>query len=418
MNRENVKNSAETFQLLDVEKIRRDFPLLSHQMNAHPLVYFDNTATTQKPLAVIERMDDFYRNEYATVHRGVYTLSQNSTWECDLVRDKVKQFLNAGDVSEIIFVRGATEAINLVAAGSRKFFQAGDEIVISEMEHHANIIPWQRLCEEKNLKLRVIPVNDRGELIFEEYKKLLNERTRMVAVTHISNALGTVNPVKEIIRLAHERGAQVLIDGAQSAAHIKVDVQDLDCDFFCFSGHKAYGPTGVGVLYGKLEHLEAMDPYQGGGEMIEVVTFEKTTYAKPPLKFEAGTPAIAEIIGLGPALDYIQNIGFEKIDAYEQELLHEATEKLSKIRGLKIIGTAKEKGPIISFVFEDIHPHDIGTILDQEGIAIRTGHHCAQPIIRRFGVAATARASFAFYNTKEEIDIFVKALEKVREVFK
>ena len=418
MNRENVKNSAETFQLLDVEKIRRDFPLLSHQMNAHPLVYFDNTATTQKPLAVIERMDDFYRNEYATVHRGVYTLSQNSTWECDLVRDKVKQFLNAGDVSEIIFVRGATEAINLVAAGSRKFFQAGDEIVISEMEHHANIIPWQRLCEEKNLKLRVIPVNDRGELIFEEYKKLLNERTRMVAVTHISNALGTVNPVKEIIRLAHERGAQVLIDGAQSAAHIKVDVQDLDCDFFCFSGHKAYGPTGVGVLYGKLEHLEAMDPYQGGGEMIEVVTFEKTTYAKPPLKFEAGTPAIAEIIGLGPALDYIQNIGFEKIEAYEQELLREATEKLSKIRGLKIIGTAKEKGPIISFVFEDIHPHDIGTILDQEGIAIRTGHHCAQPIIRRFGVAATARASFAFYNTKEEIDIFVKALEKVREVFK
>ena len=418
MNRENVKNSAETFQLLDVEKIRRDFPLLSHQMNAHPLVYFDNTATTQKPLAVIERMDDFYRNEYATVHRGVYTLSQNSTWECDLVRDKVKQFLNAGDVSEIIFVRGATEAINLIAAGSRKFFQADDEIVISEMEHHANIIPWQRLCEEKNLKLRVIPVNDRGELIFEEYKKLLNERTRMVAVTHISNALGTVNPVKEIIRLAHERGAQVLIDGAQSAAHIKVDVQDLDCDFFCFSGHKAYGPTGVGVLYGKLEHLEAMDPYQGGGEMIEVVTFEKTTYAKPPLKFEAGTPAIAEIIGLGPALDYIQNIGFEKIEAYEQELLREATEKLSKIRGLKIIGTAKEKGPIISFVFEDIHPHDIGTILDQEGIAIRTGHHCAQPIIRRFGVAATARASFAFYNTKEEIDIFVKALEKVREVFK
>lgn len=408
----------ETLTTSDVHQIRKDFPLLSHKMNGHSLVYFDNTATTQKPLAVIERMDRFYREEYATVHRGVYTLSQNSTWECDLVRNKVKQFLNAKHVEEIIFVRGATEAINLVAAGLARIFSSGDEIIISEMEHHANIIPWQRMCEEKNLKLRVIPVNDQGELVMSEYEKLLNPKTKLVAVTHISNALGTVNPIKNMIRLAHRSGALVLIDGAQSAAHSKVDLQDLDCDFFCFSGHKAYGPTGIGVLYGKMEHLEMMDPYQGGGEMIELVTFEKTTYAKPPLKFEAGTPAIVETIGLGPALDYIEKIGFERIDAYEHELLRDATQKLLEVKGLRIIGTAREKGPIVSFILEDIHPHDIGTILDQEGIAIRTGHHCAQPIIRRFGLPATARASFAFYNTKEEVDIFVKALHKVREVFK
>lgn len=408
-----------TSQKLDIAQIRKDFPLLSHQMNGHPLVYLDNAATTQKPRVVIDRIHNFFMNEYATVHRGVYTLSQNSTWECDLVRDKVRKFINAKEVGEIIFTRGTTESINLVAAGyARKFLKSGDEIVISEMEHHANILPWQRVAEERDLKLRVIPVNDRGELIMDEYKKLLNARTRLVAVNHISNALGTINPIKEIIRLAHEAHAVVLIDGAQSAAHSKVDLQELDADFFCFSGHKTYGPTGIGVLYGKMEHLDAMDPYQSGGEMIELVTFEKSTYAKPPLKFEAGTPAIVEIVGLGPALDYLTNLGSEWIEAYEHELLVDATRKLSQIKGLRLIGTAEHKAAIVPFVLDGIHPHDIGTILDQEGIAIRTGHHCAQPIIRRFGVPATARASFSFYNTKEEVDKLVAGIEKVCEVFK
>ncbi|MBI4388212.1 MAG: cysteine desulfurase, partial [Candidatus Omnitrophica bacterium] len=356
--------------------------------------------------------------EYATVHRGVYTLSQNSTWECDLVRDKCRQFLNAKNVAEIIFVKGTTEAINLVATSyGRKFLKPGDEIIISHLEHHANIVPWQMVAEEKGVKLKVIPVNDRGELLMDEFQKLLTEKTKIVAVTHISNALGTIVPIRDIIRLAHSMGAVVLIDGAQSAAHMKIDVQELDCDFYCFSGHKNYGPTGIGVLYAKLEHLEAMDPYQFGGEMIELVTFEKTTFTKPPLKFETGTPAIAQIVGLGPALDYLQKIGLDRIEAYEHEILLEATKKISAVPGLRIIGTAKEKGAIISFVMEGIHPHDIGTILDQEGIAIRTGHHCAQPIIRRFNVPATARASFSFYNTKEEIDRLIEGLRKVREVF-
>jgi len=313
---------------------------------------------------------------------------------------------------------GATEAINLVAASyGRKFLQAGDEIIISTIEHHANIVPWKRLSEEKGLSLKIIPVNDRGELILEEYKKLLTNKTKLVAIGHVSNALGTINPVKEIIQLAHQAGAVVLVDGAQSAPHMKVDVQDLDCDFYCFSGHKLYGPTGVGVLYGKLEHLKAMDPYQGGGEMIREVTFEKITYAQPPQKFEAGTIAFAQIVGLGPAIEYIQKIGFDRIEAYEQKLLVEATEKLSQVEGLQFIGTAKHRAAVISFELKDIHPHDIGTILDQQGIAIRTGHHCAQPTMRRFNVPATARASFAFYNTSEEIDALVKALEKVKRVF-
>ncbi len=406
--------------MLDVEKIRKDFPLIMNtKINGHPLVYLDNGATAQKPKSVIDRLHKFYQDEYATVHRGVYTLSQNSTWECDLVREKARGFLNAKDVNEIIFVRGTTEAINLVAVGyGRKFIKAGDEIIISEMEHHANIVPWQMLCEEKKAVLKVIPVNDKGELILEEYKKLLNEKTRIVAVTHISNALGTINPIKEIIRLAHDAGAIALIDGAQGAVHTKVDVQDLNADFYAFSGHKIYGPTGIGVLYGKIHLLEKMDPYQFGGEMIEKVTFEKTTFTKAPLKFEAGTPAIAEAVGLGPALDYVMKLGFDRIEAYEQELLKYATEKLSKIEGLTIIGTAAHKDALVSFTLENIHPHDIGTILDQEGIAIRTGHHCAQPIIRRFGVPATARASFAFYNTKEEIDKLVTGIQKVRAVFK
>ncbi len=407
-----------TAQDLDVGRVRKDFPMLEHRMNGKPLVYLDNAATTQKPLAVIERLSNFYKNEYATIHRGVYTFSQNSTEECNEAREKCRKFLNAKDASEIIFVRGATEAINLVAvAYGRKALKKGDEILISEIEHHSNIVPWQQLALEKGLVLKWAPVNDLGEIILEEFERLLGPRTYLVSVGHISNALGTINPVKEIIKLAHHAGAVVMIDGAQGVPHTRVDVQDLDCDFYCFSGHKIYGPTGIGVLYAKKKHLEAMDPYQFGGDMIETVTFEKTTFAKLPNKFEAGTPAIAQIIGLGVAIDYLQGIGFEAIEHYEQELLRTATERLSQINGLKIVGTAAEKASLISFTLEGIHPHDIGTVLDQEGIAIRAGHHCAQPAMRRFGVPATARASFAFYNTKEEIEKLAEAINKAKKIF-
>jgi cysteine desulfurase/selenocysteine lyase len=346
-------------------------------------------------------------------------LSQLATAEVDASREKVRKFLNAKSASEIIFARGATEAINLVAASyGRKFLKPGDEIIVSAIEHHSNIVPWQALCLEKGLILRVIPVDDNGELDLEAFKALLGPRTYLVAVTQVSNALGTVNPVAEIIKLAHHAGAVVLVDGAQSVPHMKTDVQALDCDFFCFSGHKLYGPTGIGVLYGKSKHLDAMNPYQFGGDMIHEVHFEKTTYAKPPAKFEAGTPAIAEIIGLGAAIDYFEGIGFEAIRAHEQELLKYATEKLSKIEGLRIIGTAADKASLVSFVMDGVHPHDIGTVLDREGVAIRAGHHCAQPTMERFGVPATARASFSFYNTREEVDALVKAIHKVREIFK
>lgn len=403
---------------LDVNKIRKDFPVLSTQMNGKPLIYLDNAATSQKPQVCIDSMTDFYTNRYATVNRGVYTLSQQSTDLCDQTRRKCQAFLNARRVEEIIFVKGTTEGMNLVAAGyGRKFIKSGDEIIISGMEHHANLVPWQQVCLEKGAKLRVIPILDNGELDLDAYKKLLNQKTRLVAVTHISNALGTINPIKEMIRLAHEAGAVTVIDGAQSAPHMKIDVKDLDCDFFAFSGHKAFGPTGVGVLYGKLEHLDAMDPYELGGDMIKSVTFDCTVFAPPPKKFEAGTPAIAQIIGLAPALDYIQKIGFEQIQVHEHALLELATEKLREIEGIRIIGTARKKASLVSFVTDFAHPHDIGTILDQEGIAIRTGQHCAQPVMDRFGVPATARASFAFYNTKEEVLAFVAALKKVREVF-
>jgi cysteine desulfurase/selenocysteine lyase len=404
---------------LNIHRLRHDFPMLSSRMNGKPLVYLDNAATTQKPRFVIERMNEFYKNEYATVRRGVYTFSQLSTRECELVREKCRRFLNAADASEIIFTSGTTESINLVAAGfGRKFLKKGDEILISTMEHHSNIVPWQRLCQEKELVLKVIPVDDRGELVMEEFEKLLGPRTYLVAVTHISNVLGTVNPIREIIRRAHHAGAVALIDGAQGAPHAPVDVQALDCDFYCFSGHKIYGPSGIGVLYGKARHLEAMDPYQFGGDMIETVSFEKTTFAKPPAKFEAGTPPIVETIGLGAAIDYLEHLDFSLIHDAERKLLDDATQKLSEIPGLRIIGTADEKASLISFVMEGIHPHDLGTILDQEGIAIRAGHHCAQPTMKRFGVAATARASFAFYNTKEEVDVLVKGLHKALEVFK
>ena len=408
--------AAQTF---DVHKIRKDFPMLESQMNGHPLVYLDNAATTQKPRAVIDRMSSFLKNEYATIHRGVYTFSQESTRECDLVREKCREFLNAAKTSEIIFVRGATEAINLVAAGyGAKFLKEKDEIIVSEIEHHSNIVPWQQLALKKGLVLKVIPVLDNGELDMDAFKKLLGSRTKLVAVTHVSNALGTVNPIREMIRLTHEAGAVILIDGAQGAPHLPVDVRELDCDFYCFSGHKIYGPTGVGVLYGKEKILEAMDPYQFGGDMIETVSFEKTTFAKLPAKFEAGTPAIAEIIGLGAAIDYLKKIGFEELGRHEEELLEYGTKALLSINGVKIIGTAPKKASLISFEVRGFHPHDVGTVLNEEGIAVRVGHHCAQPTMKHFHVPATTRASFAFYNTKEEVDALVVGLKKVIKIFR
>jgi cysteine desulfurase / selenocysteine lyase len=402
----------------DVERIRKAFPVLSQTVNGKPLVYLDNAASSQVPLMVIERGAQYIEQEHSNIHRGVHYLSMKATTAYEGAREKVKRFINARDTRECIFVRGATEGINLVMHGyGRKFIGAGDEIIISAMEHHANIVPWQMLCEEKGAHLRVIPMNDAGELLMDEYDALLNERTKIVAVTHVSNALGTINPVKDIIERAHKYGVPVLIDGAQQAPHGRIDVQDLDCDFYAFSGHKMFAPTGSGVVYGKASWLEKMNPFQGGGDMIKSVTFEKTTYADLPNKFEAGTPAIASQIGLGAAIDYLNIVGREKAEAYERELLRYATERLSAIEGVRIIGTAREKLSVLSFVIDDIHPHDIGTILDQEGIAIRAGHHCAQPVMKRFNVPATARASFAFYNTKAEVDILAGAIEKVIEVF-
>ncbi len=408
-----------TTAVFDVKKIRQDFPVLAQSMAGHPLAYLDNAATTQKPLSVIERMDRFYKSENANVHRGVYALSETATDYCDKARSTMRKFLNAEKDSEIIFVRGATEAINLVAASmGKKLLKKGDEIIISAIEHHSNLVPWQALCEEKGLHLRVIPVNDRGELDMDAFEKLLGARTYMVAVAQVSNALGTVNPVKEIIKMAHHAGAYVLIDGAQSAPHRRVDVRDLDCDFFCLSGHKLYGPTGIGVLYGKEKHLLAMEPYQFGGSMIESVSFEKTTFAKPPHKFEAGTPAIAEIIGLGTALEYLESVGFEAIERQERDLLEYSTQKLLAIEGLRIIGTAAEKESLISFVLKGVHPHDVGTILGEYGIAVRAGHHCAMPTMKRFGVPATTRASFSFYNTREEVDRLAEGIVKAAGMFK
>lgn len=392
--------------------------MLASRMNGRTLAYLDNAATTQKPLRVIERMDRFLRQEYATVHRGIYTFSQESTRLCDEAREKCRAFLNAEKAEEIVFVRNATEAINLVAAGfGRKVLREGDDILITEMEHHSNIVPWQRLCEERGLRLKVAPINDAGEVQLEELRRLLGPRTYLVAVTQVSNALGTITPLKDIIKMAHHAGAYVLVDGAQGAPHLATDVRDLDCDFYCLSGHKLYGPTGIGVLYGKMKHLEAMDPYQYGGDMIESVTFEKTTYAKPPAKFEAGTPAFVEIIGLGEALDYLRGLGFDWIAEREDALLREATQRLAAIPGLRIIGQAPHKAAVVSFDLAGIHPHDVGTILNEEGIAVRAGNHCAQPVMRRYGVTATTRASFAFYNTTQEIDALVKGIERVKAVF-
>jgi cysteine desulfurase/selenocysteine lyase len=402
----------------DVEKIRADFPILKLRVRGKPLVYLDNAATSQKPQVVIDTLQRYYSEENANIHRGVHYLSEKATQEYEDARAKVQRFINAASEREIIFVRSVTEAINLVAhCYGRKFIQAGDEIIISAMEHHSNIVPWQIVCEEKGAILRVVPIDDRGEFVMDEYEKLLGPKTKFVAITHVSNALGTINPVRQIVELAHRWNAPVLIDGAQGVPHFKVDVRELDCDFYGFSGHKLFGPTGIGVLYGKAHLLEAMPPYQGGGSMIRSVTFEKTTYAPIPAKYEAGTPHIAGGIGLGAAIDYLESVGMDAIDEYEQGLLAYAMDALGAIPGVRIYGTAREKASVICFTIDGVHPHDVGTILDQEGIAIRTGHHCAQPVMERFGVPAMSRASMAFYNTKAEIDALVAGIHMVKEVF-
>ena len=402
----------------DVEKVRHDFPILREKVRGRTLVYLDNAATSQKPQVVIDAISRHYERGNANIHRGVHFLSEHATEEHEAARRTVQSFLNAEEASEIIFVRGATEAINLVAQTyGRTQVGPGDEVLITAMEHHSNIVPWQILCEQKGGRLRVIPINESGELVLEEFQKLLNTRTKIVAVTHVSNALGTINPVRRIIEMAHRENIPVLVDGAQAVPHLKVDVQALDCDFYVFSGHKLYGPTGIGVLYGKSALLDAMPPYQGGGDMISSVTFEKTIYNKLPYKFEAGTPHVAGAIGLGAAIDYVNGLGMDNVAAYEHEVLTYATEAVAAIPGIRLIGTAREKAGVLSFLLGSIHPHDIGTILDQEGIAIRAGHHCAQPIMQRFGIAATARASFGLYNTKEEVDALVNGIQNVREVF-
>ena len=402
----------------DIAAVKADFPVLQTQVQGKPLVYLDHAATAQKPAAVIDAMTDFYRTGYATIHRGVYSLSQESTARFDEVRAQIASFLGAKRPAQIIFVRGTTEAINLVAYSyGRPFIKAGDEIIASEIEHHANLVPWQQLCLEKGCVLRIIPVDDAGVLDISAYESLLSEKTALVAIGHVSNALGTIHPVKDIVRLAHGVGAKVLIDGAQGVGHFDVNVSELDCDFYCFSGHKLYGPTGIGVLYAKYELLDKMVPYQTGGDMIEFVTFEKTTFAKPPEKFEAGTPAIAEVIGLGAAITYLRALGSDAIAAHEHALLAYATKSVLNIAGLRIIGTAPSKSGVISFVLEDIHPHDIGTILDSENIAIRAGHHCSQTTMKRFGVPATARASFGVYTDYEDIDRLIAGIKRVKEIF-
>jgi cysteine desulfurase / selenocysteine lyase len=403
---------------LDVEAIRKDFPILARTVHGQPLVYLDNGATSQKPQVVIDALRRYYAEENSNIHRGVHYLSECATAAYEGAREKIKRFINAPKSQEIIFVRGTTEAINLVAQSyGRAFLKAGDEIIVSAMEHHSNIVPWQILCEQVGARLRVIPINHDGELVMDEYRRLLTEKTKFVSVTHISNALGTIVPVKEVVALARERGVPVMLDGAQAAPHLKLDVQEIGCDFYAFSGHKLFGPTGVGVLFGRSELLERMPPYQGGGDMISLVTFEKTHYNVLPYKFEAGTPHIAGGIGLGAAIDYLGELNWEQVVSHEQDLLAYATDALLTIPGLKIIGTAKEKAGVISFVFDHVHAHDVGTILDQEGVAVRTGHHCAMPVMQRFGVPATTRASFAFYNTREEVDALKKAIHRVLRVF-
>lgn len=410
--------SAAARATLDVGRIRADFPLLAQKPEGRPLAYLDNAATTQKPRVVVDTLKQYYEGYNANIHRGVYKLSERATAAYEGSRVKLQRFINAAQPQELIFVRGATEAINLVAHSyGRVSLAAGDEVVISAMEHHSNIVPWQIVCEATRARLRVVPMTDEGELELDEYEKLLNQKTKLVALVQVSNSLGTINPVKEMVAIAHGHNIPVLVDGAQAAPHMAVDVQDLDCDFYALSGHKMFGPTGIGVLYGKAELLNAMPPYQGGGEMIRSVCFDKTTYAPLPAKFEAGTPNIAGAIGLGAAVDYLNGMSWEAIHAHESDLLRYATESLEAIPGLHVLGTAKEKVSVVSFVLDAVHAHDVGTILDKEGVAIRTGHHCTQPVMERLGVPATARASFAFYNTRDEVDALVRAVHRVHEVF-
>jgi len=402
----------------DVERLRKDFPILEQRINGHPLVYLDNAATTQKPRVVIEAISRYYEQDNANIHRGVHQLSERATHDFEAARSRVQRFVNAAEAREIIFVRGTTEAINLVAQSfGRSQLATGDEILITGMEHHSNIVPWQMLCAERGARLRVVPIDDRGELAWDALEAELGPRTRLLALAHVSNALGTLNPIGKITALAHERGIPVLVDGAQAVSHLPVDVQAIGCDFYAFSGHKLFGPTGIGVLYGRAALLEEMPPWQGGGDMIASVSFEKTTYNVLPFKFEAGTPAIAGAIGLARAIDYVEQVGLEQISLHEHDLLAYATEAISEIAGVQLIGTAREKAAVLSFVMKEIHPHDIGTVLNEEGIAIRTGHHCAQPVMERFGIPATARASFAFYNTREEVDALVRGLRQVMKIF-
>ena len=410
-----IQNQTEGF---DVEKIREDFPILHQEVNGKPLVYLDNAATSQKPKSVIDSIEKYYRGYNSNIHRGVHTLSENATEAYESARIKVRDFIHANSTKEIVFVRGATEAINLVAQSfGRNTLGSEDEIIITELEHHANIVPWQLLSQQTGAKLKYVPINDNGELVESEYKKLLNEKTRIVAVGHISNALGTINPIENMINLAHEYGAKVLIDGAQATSHTSVDVKKLDCDFYVFSGHKLFGPTGIGVLYGKEDLLEKMPPYQGGGDMIKMVTMKETQYNELPHKFEAGTPNISGVIGLGAAIDYVNKIGLENIGNHEKQLLDYANQMASEITGLKFIGTAKNKTSILSFTLDGIHPHDVGTILNNEGIAIRTGHHCAMPVMEYFKIPATSRASFSFYNTHAEVDVLIEGINKCSKVF-
>ncbi len=403
---------------LDVERVRADFPILQQEVHGKPLVYLDSAATSQKPRGVIDAIARYYLDDNSNVHRGVHLLSERATQAYEAAREKVQRFVSAAHAHEIIFVRGTTEAINLISQTyGRTRVRSGDEIVVTVMEHHSNIVPWQMLCEEKGAVLRVAPMDDDGTLRVDELERLIGPRTKLVALGHVSNALGTIHPVHRIIEMAHRKKVPVLLDGAQAVPHLAIDVQALGCDFYAFSGHKLFGPTGIGVLYGRSELLEEMPPWQGGGDMISSVTFEKTTYNKLPYKFEAGTPDIAGAIGLGAAIEYVNGLGLDAIAAHEHDLLTYATEALRKVPGLRLIGTAKEKASVLSFLLGDVHPHDIGTVLDREGIAIRTGHHCAQPLMRRLGIAATARASLAFYNRREDVDALVAGLHKVREVF-
>ncbi len=413
-----ISQTTEELRGFDVERVRQDFPALELRVRGKPLVYLDSAASAQKPLAVLEAVERCYREYYSNVHRGAHYLSHKATEAYEEARAKVQRFLNAPSPREIVFLRGTTEGINLVAwSYGRTHVGDGDEVLITAMEHHSNIVPWQLLCEEKGARLRVAPIDDRGEVILEEFERLLSPRTRLVAIAHVSNALGTINPVREMTEMAHARGVPVLVDGAQAAPHLRVDVQELGCNFYVFSSHKLFGPTGVGALWGRYELLEAMPPYQGGGEMIRSVTFEKTEFAEPPARFEAGTPNIAGTIGFGAAIDYLDSLDREAIAQHEQELLSYATEGVSAIPGVRLIGTAREKASVVSFVIEGVHAHDVGTVLDSDGVAVRAGHHCAQPVMARYGVPATARASFVLYNTLEEVDRLTTSLAKVREVF-